>query len=875
MAEAVLELVLHNLSSLIHKEIAIFLDFEQDLKSLASLLTTIKATLEDAEEKQFTNRAIKDWLLKLKDAAHILDDILDECATQALELEYGGFNCGPSHKVKSSCISSLNPNHVAFRYKISKKMKRIRERLDRLAEERSKFHLTEIVREKTSGVLDWRQTTSIITQPQVYGRDGDRDKIIDFLVGDASSFEDLSVYPIIGLGGLGKTTLVQLIFNHERVVNHFELRIWVCVSEDFSLKRMTKAIIESACGHACEDLDLDPLQRKLLNLLQRKRYLLVLDDVWDDEQENWQRLRSLLACGGKGASVLVTTRLPKVVETMGTMFAYYLSKLSHNDCLKLFKQRAFGPNEKECANLVVIGNDIVKKCMGVPLAAITLGNLLRFKREEKEWLYVKESKLWSLREDVCSITDDNDVPSTSDRIRHLSIYKRKSSVRLANVKSLKTCLKHVDQLSPHVMKCYSLRVLDLERRTRLSSSISCLKYLRYLNLSDGKFKTLPKSICKLWNLQILKLDNCYHLLNLPNSLTQLKALQSIYLTNCYSLSSLPPMIRKLTSLKTLTLYIVGKKKGFLLEELGQLNLKGDIYIRHLERVKSVMNAKEANMSSKNFKQLRLSWERDEESNLQENVEEILEVLQPQTQQLQTLGVQGYTGSYFPQWMSSPSLENLTFLQLMDCRSCLHLPLLGKLPTLKDLRILNMSHVIYVDEELCDGGVARGFTKLAVLVLVELPNLVRLSREDKENMFPCLSRLQITECPKLLGLPCLPYLNDLRIEGKCNQDLVSSIHKLSSLESLRFKDNEDLTCFPDGMLRNLTSLKILDIYGLFNLEDLPTELIYLNAIREIHITDCENLKSLTDEVLQELHSLKILEVVRCPKFDSESIRRRFR
>ncbi|PNX56595.1 putative NBS-LRR resistance protein [Trifolium pratense] len=187
----------------------------------------------------------------------------------------------------------------------------------------------------------------------------------------------------------------------------------------------------------------------------------------------------------------------------------------------------------------------------------------------------------------------------------------------------------------------------------------------------------------------------------------------------------------------------------------------------------------------------------------------------------------------------------------------------------------MSHVIYVDEEPCDGGVVC-FVKLAVLVLVELPNLVRLSREDKENMFPCLSRLQITECPKLLGLPCLPYLNDLRIEGKCNQDLVSSIHKLDSLESLRFKDNEDLTCFPDGMLRNLTSLKILDIYGLFKLEQLPIELIYLNAIREIHITDCENLKPLTDEVIQELHSLKILEIVRCPKFDSESLRnRRFR
>jgi hypothetical protein len=216
--------------------------------------------------------------------------------------------------------------------------------------------------------------------PQVYGRNEDKDKIVDFLVDDAYALEDLSVYPIVGLGGLGKTTLAQLIFNHERVVNHFELRIWVCVSEDFSLKRMTKAIIESASGHACEDLDLEPLQRKLLDFLQRKRFLLVLDDVWDDDQENWQRLKAVLACGGKGASVLVTTRLPKVAATVGTISSHDLSILSDNDCWELFKQRAFGPNEEEHAELVVIGKEIVKKCGGVPLAAIALGSLLRFKR---------------------------------------------------------------------------------------------------------------------------------------------------------------------------------------------------------------------------------------------------------------------------------------------------------------------------------------------------------------------------------------------------------------------------------------------------------------------------------------------------------------
>ncbi|CAK8536973.1 unnamed protein product [Lathyrus sativus] len=195
---------------------------------------------------------------------------------------------GPSHKVQSSFRFSFNPKNVAFRYKMAKNMNNIRERLDEIAEERNKFHLKEIVREKRRGVLDWRQTTSFIAQPQVYGRDEDKDRIVEFLVGDASGFKDLSVYPIVvGLGGIGKTTLAQLIFNHKRVVSHFELRIWVCVSEYFSLMIMSKAIIESATGHACAELDLEPLQRKLLDLLKGKRYLLVLDDVWDDEQENW------------------------------------------------------------------------------------------------------------------------------------------------------------------------------------------------------------------------------------------------------------------------------------------------------------------------------------------------------------------------------------------------------------------------------------------------------------------------------------------------------------------------------------------------------------------------------------------------------------
>ncbi|XP_061376562.1 putative disease resistance protein RGA1 [Gastrolobium bilobum] len=880
---------------------------------------------------------------------------------------------GQSEKVRSSCLSSFHPNHIVFRLKTAKKMKIIRERLDQIAEERIKFHLTETVTERRTGVIDWRQTTSVITQPQIYGREEDRDTILDFLVVDAFGFEDLSVYPIVGLGGLGKTTIAQLIFNHERVVNHFELRIWVCVYEDFSLKRMIKAIVESASGHPCADMDLEPLQRRLQDLLQQKRYLLVLDDVWDDEQENWQRLKSVLACGAKGASILVTTRLPKVAAIMGTVPPHELSLLSDNDCWELFKQRAFGPNEAEREGLLVLGKEIVKKCGGVPFAAKALGGLLRFKRKENEWLYVKESQLWSLQdegsvmpalrlsylnlpvklrqcfafcalfpkdveiekqflielwmangfvssnetlnaedigdevwnelywrsffqdiqtdifgkikifkmhdlvhdlaqsvtEEVCCITyDNNNVKSTSERIRHLSTYRRKS-FWLHKLKALKTYIERYnyvdDQLPSQVLKCYSLRVLQSTGLSNLSASIGHLKHLRYLDISMGRFETLPESLCRIWNLQILKLDCCYDLKKLPNSLIQLKALQHLSLMDCFSLTSLPPQIGKLTSLRTLSMYFVSKEKGFLLAELGRLNLKGVLHIKNLERVKSVMDAKDANMSSKQLNTLLLSWGRNEESEVQENVEQILEVLQPHTQQLQNLGVGGYPGARFPQWMSSPSLEYLNALRLVDCKSCLQLPLLGKLPSLKELCISNMSNVIYLQEKSYDGGVAISFMALEFLLLKELPNLIRLSSEDGENMFPRLSKLEITQCPKLLGLPCLPSLNELRIIGECNQDILSSIHKLGSLESLYFYKNEELTCFPDGMLQNLTSLKILDISWHSRLEVLPTEMANLNALQELYIKGCDNLQSLTDEVLQGLHSLKILEIVGFPKF----------
>ncbi|CAL5394453.1 unnamed protein product [Camellia sinensis] len=398
-----LPFVLQNLNSLIQKEVGLLWGVDKEMKKLSSTLTTIQAVLEDAEQKQFQDKAIQNWLRKLNDAAHEVEDILDDCKTDALQYESKRLSSSSLKKVISTSLLTYPVENILFRHKIGNRMKDTIENLNAIAEERMKFHLREVVVEKRVELADRRETSSALTQPQLYGREEDKEKIVNMLVENISDCRDVSVYPVIGMGGLGKTTLAQMVFNEERVECHFEPKIWVYVSQDFDVKRVIEAIIKSVTGKICEASKLDYLQKKLREMLNGKRYLLVLDDVWDEDQDNWDGLKYLLACGSKGASIIVTTRVAKVASIMGTVPAHHLSFLSDEDCWLLFKQRAFGHGKEEHPNLVAIGKEIVKKCGGVPLAAKALGGLMRFKSEEADWHFVKESEIWNLPQDKNSI----------------------------------------------------------------------------------------------------------------------------------------------------------------------------------------------------------------------------------------------------------------------------------------------------------------------------------------------------------------------------------------------------------------------------------------------------------------------------------------
>ncbi|KAL4614708.1 hypothetical protein ACB092_07G073000 [Castanea dentata] len=206
--------------------------------------------------------------------------------------------------------------------------------------------------------------------------------------------ENVSFISIVGMGGLGKTTLVQYVYNDEEVTAYFELKMWVCVSDVFDEKAIVEKIIASATNKKPQNLEMDQLQNELRKNLNQKKYLLVMDDVWNEDEERWCSLRTLLLDGSKGSKVLITTRTKLVADITSTVSPYVLEGLSNNQSWSLFMQMTLGKKQEiDNPNLEAIGRDIVEKCRGVPLAIKIIGRVLCFKKTEAEWLYIKNNEL--------------------------------------------------------------------------------------------------------------------------------------------------------------------------------------------------------------------------------------------------------------------------------------------------------------------------------------------------------------------------------------------------------------------------------------------------------------------------------------------------
>ncbi|KAG2305629.1 hypothetical protein Bca4012_085157 [Brassica carinata] len=340
------------------------------LERLNTALLTISAVLIDAEEKQITNPVVEKWVNELRDVVYHAEDALDDIATEALRLNIGAESS--SYRLRQLRVRTLgdflegNSDHLETR------LEKVTMRLERLASQRNILGLKEITAMTPKQRLP---TTSLVDESEVFGRDDDKDEIMRFLIPENGDDIGTTVVAIVGIGGVGKTTLSQLLYNDQRVQSHFGTRVWAHVSEEFDVFKITKKVYESVTSRPCEFTDLDVLQVKLKERLIGP-FLLVLDDLWNENFADWDLLRQPFTSAAQGSRII---------------------RLSDGDCWSLFMRTVF-PNQDPCLDQEIgdLAERIVYKCQGLPLAVKTLGGVLRFEGNVVEWERVLSSRIWDL-----------------------------------------------------------------------------------------------------------------------------------------------------------------------------------------------------------------------------------------------------------------------------------------------------------------------------------------------------------------------------------------------------------------------------------------------------------------------------------------------
>ncbi|KAM5569239.1 hypothetical protein ABKV19_016644 [Rosa sericea] len=378
--------------------------FRKELNKLKESSTLIGDIIHDAARQPEDGdlRARAEWMKRLISVAYNAEDILDEVQYEvhriviketSLDKKILGFFCN---------------NPVLFRLKMARKIYNINTSLEDLNKQAAGVGLfrSNGGAAASQGMQD-SETTSFVEKNEFTFKDAitvGRDQVVSDIIATLTNSNNqeniLSVMAIVGLGGVGKTTLARLItkqLKEGEMEKHFDTTLWVYVSNTFHVNSILHRMVQSCGVTGIDSSNRQALMESLQQKLEQKRYFLVLDDVWNDLKSCLLQLNA-----AKGSSVIVTTRRSNVASIMETLPTWNLETLSEDDCWSILKDRAFAdPNAPIASEQEKMGKEIAKKCAGLPLAAKVLGSLMR----SEEWSSILESKIWQ----VSSDKDDSEI----------------------------------------------------------------------------------------------------------------------------------------------------------------------------------------------------------------------------------------------------------------------------------------------------------------------------------------------------------------------------------------------------------------------------------------------------------------------------------
>ncbi|KAF3684403.1 putative polygalacturonase QRT2-like [Capsicum annuum] len=393
-------------------------DHREELCALREKVSSLEVFVKNFEKNNVYGE-MTDFDVEVKEVASAVEYTIQPRLTETVLRE----NKSIIGIIGSRCFKGIS--NIWTRRKFRKSLQQLAKDIDHVWRESTKIQDKGKQVSKESLVHDFSSSTNDILNVNNYmvGRDDQKERLLEDLTGSYSG--EPKVIPIVGMGGIGKTTLAKEVYYIESILYCFDVRAWATVFQQHNIKEILLSLLQSTIK--MDDTVKTKVEAELVDMLQkslkRKRYLIVLDDIWNCEV--WDGVRRCFQNENAGSRILLTTRNNEVARDAGTKnLSMQMNFMDKNDSWNLFKSAAFS-NEALSSVFETIGKKIAEKCHGLPLTIVVVAGLLKSKRAIEDW--------GSVATDVTSFIT-NDPDEQCSHVLGLSYNHL--------ISDLKTCLLH-------------------------------------------------------------------------------------------------------------------------------------------------------------------------------------------------------------------------------------------------------------------------------------------------------------------------------------------------------------------------------------------------------------------------------------------------